>query len=168
MLACVHAQSYLNLRPHGLQPARLGFPGSSAVKNPSASAGDAGLIPGSGRCPEKEMTTHSSILAWEISLTEEPRGLQPLGWQRIRHDLALDRDRQSFPTLTPCTVALQAPLSMGFFRQEYWSRLSFSLPGGCSQPRNRIHVSCIEKCILCHWATWKTLKYILNHSALVI
>ena len=29
----------------------LGFPGGSVVKNPPASAGDAGLIPGSGRCP---------------------------------------------------------------------------------------------------------------------
>ena len=28
-----------------------GFPGGSAVKNPSANAGDTGLIPGLGRCP---------------------------------------------------------------------------------------------------------------------
>ena len=33
------------------------------VKNLPANAGDAGSIPGSGRSPEKEMTTHSSILA---------------------------------------------------------------------------------------------------------
>ena len=32
-------------------PASLGFPDSSVVKNPSAIAGDAGLIPGSGRSP---------------------------------------------------------------------------------------------------------------------
>ena len=31
--------------------------------------------------------------------------------------------------LTPWTVACQAPLSMGFSRQEYWSRLPFSSPG---------------------------------------
>ena len=35
---------------------------------------------------EKEMETHSSILAWEIPCTEEPGGLQPLG-HRVRHDL---------------------------------------------------------------------------------
>ena len=35
---------------------------------------------------EKEMTTHSSILTWEISWTEEPVGLQSLGSQRDRHD----------------------------------------------------------------------------------
>ena len=31
--------------------------------------------------------------------------------------------------MTPWTVAHQAPLSMGFFRQEYWSQLPFSPPG---------------------------------------
>ena len=31
---------------------------------------------------EKEMTTHSSILAWEIPWTEEPGGLQSLGSQK--------------------------------------------------------------------------------------
>ena len=30
---------------------------------------------------EKEMATHSSVLAWEIPQTEEPGGLQPLGLQ---------------------------------------------------------------------------------------
>ena len=32
--------------------------------------------------PEKEMAAHSSILAWEIPLTEEPGGLQSLGSQK--------------------------------------------------------------------------------------
>ena len=36
---------------------------------------------------EREMATHSSILAWEIPLTEEPGGLQSLGLQRVRQDL---------------------------------------------------------------------------------
>ena len=35
---------------------------------------------------EKEMATHSSILAWRISWTEEPEGLQSMGSQRVRHD----------------------------------------------------------------------------------
>ena len=43
--------------------------------NLPADAGDTGLIPGSGRSPEKEMATHSSILAWKIPWTEEPGGL---------------------------------------------------------------------------------------------
>ena len=61
------------------------------VKNLFASAGDGGLIPGS----EKEMATHSSILAWKIPWTEELGGLQSIGSQRVgllkrlsAHDLA--------------------------------------------------------------------------------
>ena len=35
---------------------------------------------------EKEMATHSSILSWEVSWTEEPSGLQSMGSQRVGHD----------------------------------------------------------------------------------
>ena len=35
---------------------------------------------------------------------------------------------------TPWTVASQAPLSVGFFRQEYWSGLPFPSPGGLPNP----------------------------------
>ena len=35
---------------------------------------------------EKEMATHSTILAWRIPWTEEPGGLQSLGSQRVGHD----------------------------------------------------------------------------------
>ena len=35
---------------------------------------------------EKEMATHSSILAWRIAWTEEPGGLQSMGSQRDGHD----------------------------------------------------------------------------------
>ena len=35
---------------------------------------------------EKEMVTHSSILAWEIPWTEKPGRLQSMGLQRIGHD----------------------------------------------------------------------------------
>ena len=35
---------------------------------------------------EKEMATHSSILAWRIPWTEEPGGLQSIGSQRVEHN----------------------------------------------------------------------------------
>ena len=35
---------------------------------------------------EKEMATHSSILAWKIPWTEEPGGLQSMWSQRVGHD----------------------------------------------------------------------------------
>ena len=53
----------------------LGFPGGSDSKESACKAGEPGSIPGSGRFPEKEMATHSSILAWEIPWTEEPGGI---------------------------------------------------------------------------------------------
>ena len=37
---------------------------------------------------EKEVATHSGILAWEIPWTEEPGGLQAMGSQRVGHDQA--------------------------------------------------------------------------------
>ena len=60
----------------------MSFPGGSEVKNPPANAGDMGLIPGLGRSMEKEMATHTSILAWEISWTEEPSGIKSMGSQK--------------------------------------------------------------------------------------
>ena len=35
---------------------------------------------------QKEMATHSSILAWRTPWIEEPGGLQSTGWQRVGHD----------------------------------------------------------------------------------
>ena len=35
---------------------------------------------------EKEMATHYSILAWRIPWTEEPDGLQSMGWQKVGHN----------------------------------------------------------------------------------
>jgi len=43
---------------------------------------------------EKEMATHSSILAWEIPWTEEPGGLRTIGSQRVGHDLATKQEQQ--------------------------------------------------------------------------
>ena len=35
---------------------------------------------------EKEMSTHSSTLAWKIPWMEEPGRLQSMGWQRVKHN----------------------------------------------------------------------------------
>ena len=35
---------------------------------------------------EKEMATHSGVLTWKISWTQEPGGLRSMGWQRVVHD----------------------------------------------------------------------------------
>ena len=78
----------------------MGFPGDSDGKEFTCSAGDMGSIPGLGKSPgegtgyplqysclvEKEMATHSSILAWRILWTEEPGGLLCMGSHRVRHN----------------------------------------------------------------------------------
>ena len=53
----------------------MGFPGGSVVKNPPALQETQILSLGWKGPLEKEMATHSSILAWEIPGTGEPSGL---------------------------------------------------------------------------------------------
>ena len=55
---------------------------------------------------QKEMATHSSILAWRIPQTEEPGGLQSMGSQRVRHDGAtsLHIHEGSFPQISLCFI----------------------------------------------------------------
>ena len=68
----------------------MGFPGGSVVKNLPANARDTGdgvSSMGWEDPLEKEMAIHTSILAWGISWTEEPGGLQFMGsLKRVRHD----------------------------------------------------------------------------------
>ena len=49
---------------------------------------------------EKEMASHSSILAWRIPWTEEPGGVQSIGLQRVRHDCAANTCTLGFPGST--------------------------------------------------------------------
>ena len=63
----------------------LGFPGGSEVKASACNAGDPCSNPGSEDPLEKEMATHSSILAWRIPRREELGRLQSTGLQRVGH-----------------------------------------------------------------------------------
>ena len=93
------------------------------------------------------MATYSSIPAWEIPWTEEPRGLQ------LRKTLRRKKESKQAPDVvtavcccsvtsvvsnsfaTPRTVACQASLSKGFSQQEYWSGLPFHSPRALPGPR---------------------------------
>ena len=73
----------------GVSLSLMGFPGGVSGKEPSANSGDirdTGLIPELERSPGEEHGNHSSILAWRIPWTEEPGGLQSIGWQRVGLD----------------------------------------------------------------------------------
>ena len=71
--------------------------GGSDVKESACHAGDPVRSLGREDPLEKEMATHSSILAWRIPWKEEPGGLQSLrfrrvghGWVNSRHTLCYD------------------------------------------------------------------------------
>ena len=52
---------------------------------------------------EKEMATHSSILALEIPWTEEPGGLQSMWSQRVKHDSATKQYVMQWPVFPSLT-----------------------------------------------------------------
>ena len=59
------------------------FPGGSVVRNPLANAGDAGLIPGSGRSSGEE---NGNILQYSCPENAMPGGLPSVGSHRVRHN----------------------------------------------------------------------------------
>ena len=57
---------------------------------------------------EKGMATHSSILAWRISWTEEPGRLQSMGSQRVGHDRATNTFTREYLALSSYGLCSQA------------------------------------------------------------
>ena len=61
-------------------------------------------------------------------------------------------------SVTPWTVARQAPLSMGFSRQEHWRGLPFPPPGDLSDPGIKLSsVSRIGRWIPYHWEVFTSI-----------
>ena len=84
----------------------MGYPGGSDCKESAFYAGDLGLILGQEDPLEKGMETHSSILSWRISWTEDPGGLQSMGSQEL--------------DMTDCqTLSLSTPILDGFNLTKY-------------------------------------------------
>ena len=108
---------------------------------------------------EKEIVTHSSILAWRVPWMEKPGRLQSMGspsrtqlsdftYVLTSSHLYMTTGKTiDFHTLnesisysdmwlfaTTWTVAHQAPLSIAFPRQKYWSGLPFPSPGNLPSP----------------------------------
>ena len=93
----------------------MGFPGGSLVKNPPANVGDMGW-----EDPlEKEMATHSSILAWRIPWTEEPGGLQSMGSHRVGQT-GTEHSHIIRTTHTPCTLASFRSVVTNLFGPRDW------------------------------------------------
>ena len=113
---------------------------------------------------EKEMATHSSVLAWRIPGTGEPGGLPSLGSHRVRHDwsdLAAAAVTQSCLILCdPKDCSPPGSSVHEISRQRYWSGLPFPSPWvaisfsrGSSQPRDWTQVSCTAGRFFTNWAT---------------
>ena len=116
---CLVAKSCPNLwQPHGL---------SSFDKETACNAGDLGLIPGSGRSPGEGNGNPLQYSCLENPMDRGAWQSTVHGVTRVGHNLAIKP--------SPWTVAHQAPLSMGFPRQEYWSGLPFPSPGDIPHPR---------------------------------
>ena len=126
----------------------MGFPGGSVVKNQPVNGGDVGWILGREDAPEKEVATHSSILAWETHGQRSLPSYNPWGHKRVKHGLAtkvripvqepkcpsqwlLTRVKQStnrilcWQVLCPLRRRLYHILEEAF---PVWAPLSFSFP----------------------------------------
>ena len=84
----------------------------------------------------KDQTRISCIVANSL-LSETPGKPKSILWRCVIHSVVSN-------SLWPHgLLPTQAPLSMAFSRQEYWSGLPFPSPGGSFQPRDQTWVFCI-------------------------
>ena len=96
---------------------------------------------------EKEMASHSSILAWRIPRTEEPGGLQSTGSQRVGHDwatsLQVTEQQQHCPSGFPgSTSGKDLPANAGDIRDvSSLPGLGRALGGGRGNP---LQYPCLE------------------------
>ena len=78
----------------------------------------AGFRKGKGTRAEKEMGTHSSILAWKMPWTEEPGGLPSMGLHRVRHDWS----DLAAPPAAAEEPEIKLPTSVGSLKKQDSSR----------------------------------------------
>ena len=118
---------------------------------------------------EKPMATHSNILAWKIPWTEKPGGLQSIGLQIVRHDLAT-KQQQSYIRVCVCLHACSVVKSRltlcysmdycppgssvpGISQARILEWVAIPLCRGSSWPRDRDPISCITGRFFTTWAT---------------
>ena len=105
-------------------PPILGFPSGLEVKNPPAKQGTGVGSLGWENPLGEEMATRSSMLAWVIPWIEEPGGLESMGSQRVRHDLATQEQQTTNSTHRPLHVVsktwLLLLLLLSSWKREPW------------------------------------------------
>ena len=151
------------LQPHGLQPASLLCPWDSPGKNIGVDSHALlqGIFP--VLCYAKSLPLCSTLcdpIDGSLPGSPVPGILQArtLEWVAISFSNAWKwKVKVKSPSrvrllVTPWTAAYQAPPSMGFSRQEYWSGVPLPSPGS-SQTRDQIQVSCIAWGFFTDWDT---------------
>ena len=116
---------------------------------------------------EKEMATHSSVLAWRIPGTGEPGGLPSIRSHRLGHnwsDLAAAAAAiLKVKVMRPCST-LWDPMDYivhGILQARILEWVAFPFSRGSSQPRDRTQFSCIAD----EFFTNRTIRGALNHPA---
>ena len=99
---------------------------------------------------EKEMATHSSILAWSIPWTEKPGRIQSMGLQRVRHDWAIKHPH----------MPMYRGLEMMIFRELPWWICRDSGIEALSEGTEAVSFPCILPCAsLLSGSSWVTPVY---------
>ena len=87
-------------------------------------AGDAGLIPGSGKSHGGGKGNSLQYSCLKIPWTEEPGGLQSKGWQRVRYDWKTEPARTQNKTYgdTHCFILISFPIYVGILKalSSFW------------------------------------------------
>ena len=135
---------------------------------------------------EKEITTHSSFLAWKIPWTEQPRRLQSMGSKRVRHNRGTKQQQfymyiillhiyeSEKGWLLSCVWLFATPCSVhGILQARILERVAISSSRGSSWPRDWTHISwgsCIAgRCCFFFfsfngWATGEVLPFSIPSS----
>ena len=110
-----------------MQVKERGFPGGSVVKNPPAKQETQVRSLGQEDSLEKEMATHSSLLAWKMPWTEEPGRSQSMGIAKTR--LAIQqqqiKDREIIKLLNLCLIPQNCYLPSTLLGVKEWDLFSF-------------------------------------------
>ena len=145
----------------------LGFPCGSLVKNPPTNAGDVHLI----RDPvEKEITTYSSILAWEIPWTEEPGRLQSM-WSQSQTQLNMHACKHTLYntasvlcSIFPMLLKTSVQFSHSVVSDSLWPHGLQNVRLSCPSPSPR---ACSSSCPLSQWCHPTISSPVISFSSCV-
>ena len=118
------------------------------------------------------MTTYSSILAWEIPLTEEPGRLQSMGSQRVRHNLST-KQQQTMPQYFSNVMSISHLRAGGEEGNRGWdgiSRHELEQTPKVVKDREMVQIHGVSKiqAQLSNWTTTKYLEPYLAHNRCLI